>query len=320
MEVIGAGCLPFAPAYPALGRTTREGVQYLKGVPIHKTAMAADPLNPIRESSIPKIIAGQSRLPVGLIGKPSELAAAKAEGILVFDSETGEELKEIAAALKDAGLLRASAGCAGFAEALMGVLPWKEKDEKKLISSMYKPEIPPLPVLVVSGSRHPVSVEQVKAAIDGGAAGFAASGADLMERGWFKSGEAEALAAGCALSLKERGIAVLGTGMALGLAEEKRETEKSPPPEIFAELPGRLGILVKTIIEKTGPLNLVIFGGDTLLGIMKELEYDYIIPRTEIRPGVVLAEAAGKKGKGVIVTKSGAFGEKDLVSVIAKYL
>jgi uncharacterized protein YgbK (DUF1537 family) len=52
---------------------------------------------------------------------------------------------------------------------------------------------------------------------------------------------------------------------------------------------------------------------------MKELGYGFLIPKTEIQPGIVLVEAEGEKGETVLVTKSGAFGEKDLISIIANY-
>src|SRR5690606_25502766 len=45
-----------APAFPAAGRTTVDGVQRLDGRPVHLTPMADDPLNPVRLSHIPTLL------------------------------------------------------------------------------------------------------------------------------------------------------------------------------------------------------------------------------------------------------------------------
>src|SRR5262245_10463373 len=46
-QTTGASFIPFIPALPDLGRTTREGTHYVHGIPIAETAFAKDPLNPI---------------------------------------------------------------------------------------------------------------------------------------------------------------------------------------------------------------------------------------------------------------------------------
>ena len=42
----------FAPALPAMGRTTEGGVHRLKGVPLSHTELAGDPKNPVHEDNI----------------------------------------------------------------------------------------------------------------------------------------------------------------------------------------------------------------------------------------------------------------------------
>ena len=53
MDAAGGGELAFVPAFPATGRTTTGGVQYLDGVPIDRTPFAPDQLNPIRSARVP---------------------------------------------------------------------------------------------------------------------------------------------------------------------------------------------------------------------------------------------------------------------------
>ncbi|GHV68543.1 Hrp-dependent type III effector protein [Spirochaetia bacterium] len=305
METRHTKRLPFVPAYPDLGRCTRKGYQYLFGKPVHETGMALDPLNPVTSSFIPDIIGGESLAAIKLFPAAAEIPDQESAGkeIFVFDSETTEDLRHIAHDLYEKNLLMNSAGCAGFAEALMEVLPFsrgpasaKQKIEKAAA------------ILFVSGSLHPVSIAQVRAALDGGIFGISVD--------WPLNMEGEKISEALAEILDNKKAALLCTRAALGEGQKERAS-----PE---KIPRELGLLVKSIGLKNGPLCLVIFGGDTLLGIANVLEINYIEPVEEIRPdicrGVVLSRARSGSGDFLIVTKSGAFGPPEIISVILEYL
>ncbi|MDR2619300.1 MAG: four-carbon acid sugar kinase family protein [Treponema sp.] len=310
MKASGVKRLPFAPAYPALGRTTEGGVQYLDGKPVHETSMAQDPLNPVTESYIPAVIGKQSAIPVQVVPPGADPHQAQNEReILVFDCKTSGGLRAIAALLKDQDLIKAAAGCAGFAEALMEVLPLKAEHREEGTENALKG----LPLLVVSGSVHPVSREQIRAALDSGIPGLAAEAEKLGRKGWGSSAEAAALAEECAGFLRDRGVCVLGTAAAL---EGGKEAACDGDAGTIA---GELGKLAAATAGKCGPLVTAVFGGDTLSGVMEAYEYSRIVPEKELFPGVVLAEAAGPGGRGLIITKAGSFGTKDLVPRIAEY-
>ena len=66
-DVCGAKRLFFAPAYPALGRTTRGGTQLVNGVPLARTDFAADPFNPVRTDFVPALLAEQTDRPVRIL-------------------------------------------------------------------------------------------------------------------------------------------------------------------------------------------------------------------------------------------------------------
>ncbi|GHT70264.1 membrane protein [Spirochaetia bacterium] len=314
--------LPFVPAYPGLGRTTAGGHQLLRGVPINKTDMAADVLNPIRHSFIPDIVGEESDIPVRLISMRDSAPnpAPQKKEILVYDCETAGDLRDIARSLKAQGLLSVTAGCAGFAEFLMEEIPFPAQAETVRAD---KDDIPRLPILILSGSRHPVSIAQVKTALNNGIPGITVDGEKLLHPEWFSGEEAAALEDNCAETLKQQGVCILGTAMAMGQiaerekrAEQKKQNGRTPGA---AGVAGFLGKLLEGILPKTGPLHLVIFGGDTLLGIMKILKFEYIIPIKEISPGIVLARVEGKGGSSFIVTKSGAFGDPGMIETIRAY-
>jgi D-threonate/D-erythronate kinase len=53
--------ITYIPAYPALGRTVKNGCLFVDGVPVHQTSFAADPLNPVWDSSIRVVLGGDFR-------------------------------------------------------------------------------------------------------------------------------------------------------------------------------------------------------------------------------------------------------------------
>jgi uncharacterized protein YgbK (DUF1537 family) len=296
MEAVGSVTLPFVPAFPRLNRTTRKGHQFLFEQTIDKSSMALDQLNPITESFIPKIIEKQSDIPVRMVSISDELNQKNAtrKEILLFDAERTTQLMQIARVLFKNNLLRTSAGCAGFAEALMKILPLEKTNAPGNTSSGRKKIIPEnLPILVISGSLHPVSGKQAKNAARRKMPSIALNEENMQKTGWLKTNEAETLIHQISQTLLEKRITIIGTGTALG---QYKTTASKKAADLISETTGKI---VKRIIDRTGPVHLVVFGGDSLLGIMKVLKYNSLEPLREISPGVVLAQPE-HKGKSLL--------------------
>jgi uncharacterized protein YgbK (DUF1537 family) len=271
--------------------------------------MALDPLDPVTESFIPAIIAKQSAIPVGLVACNSKTPEPKnSREILVYDGEKAEDLLNTARLLWEDDLLRTSAGCAGFAEALTETLPLEKKENVANHIPMDN-----FPILFIAGSLHPVSINQVIAAQKNNIPCCCLIWEKILRPGWLESKEAEDLALSCSQALFQKGNAILGTEASLGMA--------GPVPKANGvNIPAALGAMAQKIIEKTGPLHLAVFGGDTLLGIAQALGYHCIMPLQEIRSGIVLAALQGQKGNGLLITKAGAFGDKDLIWTIVDFM
>ena len=124
----------YAPAYPALGRTVRNGVLHVDGVPVEQTAFGRDALNPILSGSVAAMLGP---------GLPCR----------IFDGETDADLEAAARTILADSSMRIAAGAAGLAEMLA-----------KLIDL---PRQAPLPLpavrscLVMNGSRHERSATQM---------------------------------------------------------------------------------------------------------------------------------------------------------------
>jgi uncharacterized protein YgbK (DUF1537 family) len=95
----GRKTLVFAPAFPAAGRTTAGGIQYVDGMPVSESAYGRDPVHPARTSSLADLI------PDGI------------GDVVLADAETQDELNAKVAAFDDPrGILWV--GSPGMAEAL----------------------------------------------------------------------------------------------------------------------------------------------------------------------------------------------------------
>ena len=137
VEVFG-GPVTYAPAYPELGRTVKNGCLYVHGIPVSETAFAHDALNPIRDSYIPRLLAGF--LP--------------AEAVRVVDADCTEDLRVAAEMLLASGGVRVAAGPAAFAACLAERIDLPRAPAEKL-PAVRK-------CLVVNGSLHEVSLGQVR--------------------------------------------------------------------------------------------------------------------------------------------------------------
>lgn len=130
----------FAPANPAVGRTVCEGVLRVHGIPVAETEYALDPVSPVRESDVRRLLAGAGgdRIVIPDIGTADDLAAA------VGSMEAGGEAW---VAVGSGALARPVAARRG------GSGPGRRGD---------LPGPPPGPVLLVGGSAH--ALNRVQAA------------------------------------------------------------------------------------------------------------------------------------------------------------
>ena len=110
IRAVGQRKVILAPAIPRIGRTTRDGQQYDREVPIDQTAYASDPASPIRSARL-----------VDLLGQTGHVDCE------ICDAETDEDLCEIVDSALDgsAVVLVGSLGLAAALTARIEKLPAK---------------------------------------------------------------------------------------------------------------------------------------------------------------------------------------------------
>src|SRR5262249_24010716 len=119
------------PAIPEVGRTTVGGEQLVDGVPVHHTAFAHDPHNPVRYARVATVIEATRRRSAAGIDleewrRPEGIAAAL-DGcrapVVVIDAETDDDLSRCVGALLAWPRPLLLVGSIGVARALRRALP-----------------------------------------------------------------------------------------------------------------------------------------------------------------------------------------------------
>jgi len=280
-------------AYPSAGRTTRNGYQYVNGTPLHETAFARDPREPAAESFIPAILGAQTSRPV----RPAGAAGgAGGDGIMVYNAETGADLRGIAAYLDKSGNMDVVAGAAGFAEVLAGYyysgkIPGGSRKQKSRKSRS-------APLFVVNGSLNEVSLNQVEQAKKASVACFSVPTAAMTE----------SFSGSIIRQLQESGCAMLTT----------RAIERdAAPSSMYAENMGRIAAAVAAAVPAA---DMAMFGGDTAFAVCHGLRCTALYPRDEIMPGLTVCAPGGGATDGLLILKSGGFGSIDVICIIMEYL
>lgn len=314
LEASGCRQLPFLPAFPQTGRITRGGVHYVDGVPVTESPFGMDPFEPVRHSVISELIAEQCGLPAQSFPTLDKKdSVPQDEGILIFDASDADDLSRTGRRLQEQDALHIMAGCAGFGAVLPDLLGIDAEASGSL------PKLDPR-LLVVCGSVNPITLAQLDRAENTGFTRLRLTLRQKLEPGYWQSEEGrrdliqieEMLAANphCIIETNDCG----GNQPTADYAEElgiDRET-------LRVRIAGSLGSLVGEIFTSPSLGTLLLTGGDTLLQCMSCVGVRELEPLCELEKGVVLASFTYNGCTRHVITKSGGFGQENLLSDLAE--
>lgn len=278
-----------APAFPAAGRTTVDGVQLVHGVPVHETEMRNDPRTPVNEGNIPTLL----RETFSSIGTLNVEDLADGEGVrrvirdhecVVADAERDVNLETLVRAVSDPSEVL-WAGSAGLALALGSVYPGSHGGE------VVESRAPARAVLVVVGSLSGVAREQLRRLTQ--EYGDVAVPVYAGRRGAVEK----------AVAVARRTFA--GSACVVVHSPEKRSASGAGGPVVksLAEVAARLAD--ERLFDA-----LVLTGGSTAIRVAKRLGASGIRLEGEVETGVPVGTLAAPNPYPV-VTKAGGFGGAD---------
>ena len=284
----------FTPSYPANGRTVREGLCLLNGVPVAETEVGRDPRKPIVSSSIGDAIDSSGTLgfrPIFLDELRSEafpsLLQRDGGAVLTFDAETASDLRRVVT-----GVTRFFppeevlwVGSAGLAEALVA----------------------PPPALLVAGSLSRRCLDQSRYVLERGlAAPVSIDVAKLLM-------EPRAAVEEAARSVRDllRG----GQNVLLSSILEERQVERGRKEDAGLAVARGLAAVVAEAVEAEALSGLFLTGGEVAIHVLRVLGGTGTVLLDEVEPGIprVLLSGGGQEGLSV-VTKAGSFGSEEVMA------
>lgn len=317
MEGLNINEVSFIPAFPSGKRTVKDGVLYVNNVKLAETQFAMDILNPVTDSFIPDIIKKQSDINVKLKDINEEFSPLddKEKHIYIFDSENMEDMENIGKVLYNKNKLNYTIGNAGFAEILTHYIESDTKKEEIILEDDR--------ILFVCGSVNITSLKQCKYAEKIGYCSDSLKFSNIISEDYKNSDNYITDKEYFKEKINNNKKFLLRTSDSEDVIKKAIEyTEKNSisMEDLTSNIANSTGQLVSDLIREHEIRNLIIFGGDTLMGILKNIGCQYIIPVSEIFPGVVFTRAVGKDTAINVITKAGGFGEESIIERINEFL
>jgi len=319
--------LYFVPAFPALNRTTKDATAYVNGDLLENSVFAADPRTPTTTSNIHEILSRDYKHEICDIDIERTLSILNSEAdfeparktIYLFDCENDEQLFAIGNLINSKNGYRFTAGCAGFAATLAKHIIFIQKEHTISKNSE--------PVLFISGSANAVTFAQLQYADKCSLPIICL--ADEFNSILNNSGDNTA----CSLAFQgmvKTACTNLQNGKSIIFATATKKDEMldldylhkngKNDEEIHNCIAQYTSNLVKSILDNSNITNIVVFGGDMVAAILEKLGISKVTAAGEITTGVPLC-LINAHGRTInLVTKSGGFGEPDLIPVIENYL
>lgn len=302
--------LTFIPALPAMNRITVDGIHYVDGVPIHKSAFGRDPFEPVVSANVADLFHGVS-VKITEYKESSHYVRGEEREIGIFDASSETQIRTITKDLIKQNCLGVMAGCAGFASVLGDFLRLEtQKVEIPVISDK---------MLILCGSINEITRGQIEYAEKKGMKRITMTPVQQFTPGYLNSEEGKTWL--CQLKRDcEAGITcVIETGISdMEKVARYREQNHIPLEQARVTISRTLGGALKQLLEMGLEATLMIIGGDTLASFITEMHCGEITIYRELEQGTVLSSIKVKGKEQWIISKSGGFGEPELLMEVEK--
>jgi uncharacterized protein YgbK (DUF1537 family) len=305
VETMASEKVVVAPAFPTVGRTTVNGVLLVNGVPVAETQFANDPISPVKESNIPRLLEKSMNQPVGCVtvgeievGPEAlrETISRKSENVVVCDVVEQTHLNSIARATAFAEGRWLLCGSGGLARELQLLLTGTPRMEKMQAGKQETGS-----ALVVVGTRNQVAADQLLRA-------HGELGMPILNLEAEKLDTEEVLKEAAGLIDEGKGLAI-------------SSTFSQYMPALKQSIPGIMAEMATGILASHRFAGLFLSGGDIALEVCRRLQASAIQVHGEVEPGVPAGELMDGQFPGMrVVTKAGGFGTEEAMVKSITYL
>lgn len=301
----------FIPAFPQIGRVTREGIHYVDDIPVHESVFGQDPFEPVKSSDIREIIKEQSQMPVCLISNKDERRSAEPSSISIYDIETEEDIKGVLGRIliDDSPIIMA--GCAGLAAVLSKQLKFRAA---RLNNNLKRNRL-----VVICGSVNPITISQLDYAEKMGFHRIRLTKEQILNDHYLETEKGKSALSEWLTELSNYQTCIIDSAEEMDdELDSERGWKRQGESQLREIISANIGKIIKAITEEGPESTLMITGGDTLMGFMNQTDVREITPIDEIVSGAVLFTIMVKGRDFQIISKSGGFGNEQILLKIAE--
>jgi len=311
-----------APAFPEMGRVTLHDLHLLHNIPIADTELSEDPVSPVTESRLSRVVAAQSRYKVGhvdvrflegddetMVGEIARLIKSGAQH-LVFDATCQAHLDTITRFAMEGHkkiLLVGSAGLAGSLGTHFQKRNTGLEDDIKDFQGGYH--------LLVCGTASDLMRLQISTLIKT----YPYQVISLMPSLLADPKERDKLFSKVSFAerlLSEDNLIIKIESLETAEAQAAKNSSAWTPEQIVEGL----GLFVAMVLRGRRPASLFLSGGDTASTVLGAIGANGIRLGREIVPGVAKGMIIGDLMDGLpVVTKAGAFGQENTLVKVHEY-
>jgi uncharacterized protein YgbK (DUF1537 family) len=310
------------PAFPELGRTTDNDIHRVHGIPLDQTEISRDPITPVKESRLSRIVQSQSSYRVGHVTSTylnvteKELQAEIDRQIqrgfrhFVFDVTHRYHLDRIAKLVYSFPGKVLPVGSAGLAGSLTEPLsPAKRvmRSGSKLDSGCCN--------LLICGTASEVTGRQIACLLEKHSYECIQLPREMLVE--------HRLSDDFRRTVSSTRSSLLKRNVVLTIASQHNNPPASRPANLqqnAESIVRGLGLFVAEVVAAARPSNIFLTGGDTADAVLAAIKAGGIRIRGEVVTGVVQGVLFGGPLDGLpVVTKAGAFGHEDTLVVLHEY-
>ncbi len=312
----------FVPAFPGSDRVTADGQQLLDGLPLERTELALDPLNPMTTSDVAEIVAQQSSLglrhvPLRRITRAALTEALRAgdEPVVLCDALTDRHLADIAEAAAEAhrrdGTVWVSVDPGPFGALLTEALRPRDPGDAHDGSGGHGP------LLAVVGSATALTRRQLSTVARTERVRFVdVDAARLCDEPGYQAEVAPRLTSALAQARFPETVVVRTTTSATNVAELPARARRTLPRLLAAAVADALGTPTSPpgsaapVPTPAQPTGLYTSGGEITSAVLEALAVRVFEVHGEVLPLAVHGRLGGGRLDGIpVVTKGGLVGD-----------
>lgn len=293
------------PAYPAMGRTMRDGRLWVHGTALEDSPAGTDPVTPVRSSRFAELVPGCGIVPaqadVAALTPELQRAAAEHDVVVVEAAQTAH-LEALAGAVAALGARALPAGSAGLALPLARA--WHPGHGAP--RAAFRPQAREGIVLVVVTSANEVSRRQVEAA-------QAAYGARLVRA----MAALADLADPAAARRWAETVAIPAAAQVVVLGAPSERTVAAGRVEGGRLVAAGMGAAAAALLARCAVGTLVLVGGDGAEATLDTLDVAMLAVQGMLLEGVPCSCVSGGAHDGLqVVTKAGGFGTDATLTIL----